>query len=144
MQFLEKLKPLAQLLMRFALGVIFIYHGYPKLLHTRESTQAFVHMGFPMYFAYIAGILEVFGGAMLIVGLFTRLAALLLACEMGIALWKVHMIASKPMAVDNYQFPLSLAAGALVLATIGAGLISIDQAIFGGGRKAPRKTKDRD
>jgi len=144
MSILEKLKPLALLVMRFALGVIFIFHGYPKLIHIRESMQAFIHMGFPSYFAYIAGILEVFGGAMLIVGLFTRVAALLLACEMGVALWRVHMLFSRPMAVDSYQFPLSLAAGAFVLAAVGAGLISIDQAIFRDGKKSSRKPKERD
>ena len=144
MSILENLKPLALLVMRLALGVIFIFHGYPKLIHTRESMQAFVHIGFPGYFAYIAGILEVFGGALLIVGLFTRIAALLLACEVGIALWKVHMLFSKPMAVDNYQFRLALAAGAFVLATVGAGLISIDQVVFRDGKKSSRRPKDRD
>jgi uncharacterized membrane protein YphA (DoxX/SURF4 family) len=39
-------------------------------------------MGFPSYFAYISGILDVFGGALLGLGLFTRGAALLLAIEM--------------------------------------------------------------
>ena len=40
MQGLEKLKPLALLLLRVALGAIFIYHGYPKLFtHTRETIE---------------------------------------------------------------------------------------------------------
>ena len=138
MQILERLKPLALLVMRFALGVIFAFHGYPKLLHSRESVQAFIHMGLPGYFAYIAGIFEVFGGTLLIVGLFTRIAAFLLACEMGVALWKVHMLFSNPAAVKNYEFPLSLAVGAFVLATVGAGLISIDYAIFRDGKKSSR------
>jgi putative oxidoreductase len=141
MQILERIKPLSLLLMRLALGVIFIFHGYPKLLHAREWVQSFARMGFPGYFAYIAGILEVFGGLMLIVGLFTRIAAFLLACEMGVALWKVHMLVAKPLAVENYQFPLVLAASAFLLATVGAGIISIDQAIFREGRESPRASK---
>jgi len=144
MSILENLKPLALLVMRLALGFIFVWHGYPKLTHTRESIQVFVHLGFPGYFAYVAGILEVFGGALLIVGLFTRIAALLLACEMGIALWKVHMLFSRPMAVLSYELPLALAAGAFVLATVGAGLISIDQVVFRGGKKSSRRPKERD
>jgi len=80
MQSLEKLKPLALLLLRLALGIIFIFHGYPKLFtHTRESMQMFEHMGFPGYFVYVAGALEFFGGIVLIPGLFTRIAGLLLA-----------------------------------------------------------------
>ena len=50
MQSLEKLKPLALLLLRLALGIILVYHGYPKLFtHTHETMQGFEHMGFPAY-----------------------------------------------------------------------------------------------
>ena len=132
MNSLEKLKPLALLLLRLGLGVIFVFHGYPKLFtHTHETMQGFSHMGFPAYFAYIAGIIEFFGGCLLIVGLFTRVAGLLLAGEMAVALVKVHGLLSNPMKVDNYQFPLAMAVGAFALATLGAGLISLDQAVFG-------------
>lgn len=145
MQSLEKLKPLALLLLRVALGVIFVYHGYPKLFtHARETAQGFVHMGLPSYFAYIAGILEFFGGLMMIAGLFTRVAGLLLAGEMAVALWKVHMILLEPLAVHNYEFPLMMAVGSFTLAALGAGVISFDQALFPEGRKAPRKPKNKD
>jgi putative oxidoreductase len=130
MQSLEKLKPLALLLLRVALGVIFISHGYPKLTHSRQWVENFGHMGLPGYFAYIAAVLEVFGGAMLIAGIFTRIAGLLLAIEMGVALVKVHGLLSNPSNVHNYEFPLVLCAAAFTLATVGAGLISIDQALF--------------
>jgi putative oxidoreductase len=148
MQSMEKLKPLALLLLRLALGVIFAFHGYPKLfIHTQETMQGFMHMGFPAYFAYIAGVIEFFGGCLLIVGLFTRVAGLFLAGEMAVALVKVHGILSNPMKVDAYQFPLAMAVGAFALATFGAGLISLDQAVFGGGARGPArkfKNKDRD
>jgi putative oxidoreductase len=146
MNSMEKLKPLALLLLRLALGVIFVFHGYPKLFtHTQETMQGFTHMGFPSYFAYISGILEFFGGCLLIVGLFTRIAALLLACEMFVALIKVHGLLSAPGKVDNYQFPLAMAVGAFALATLGAGLISLDQAVFAEGRKfSGRKPKGKD
>lgn len=145
MQFLEKLKPLGLFLLRAALGVIFIYHGYPKLFgHTREAFQNFAHMGFPGYFAYISGVIEFFGGCLLIVGLFTRIAGLLLAIEMAVGLWMAHHIIADPMAVHNYEFPLLLAVGSFALATVGAGVISFDQALFREGRSSPRKTKSRD
>jgi putative oxidoreductase len=136
MRILEQLKPLGLLLLRGALGVIFIFHGYPKLFTTTHQTmQFFEHVGLPGYFVYIAGVLEFFGG----------IAALLLAGEMVVALWRVHGLFSNPSAVENYQFPLVVAAGAFALATIGAGIISIDQIIFGEGRgRSPRKLKGRD
>jgi putative oxidoreductase len=145
MHALEKLKPLGLLLLRVALGVIFIYHGYPKLFgHTRDAMQTFVHMGVPGYFVYIAGVVEFFGGCLLIVGLFTRIAGLLLAGEMAVGLWTVHKIISDPMAVQNYEFPLMLAVAAFALATVGAGLISFDQLLFHEGRSSPRKSKTRE
>lgn len=145
MQSLEKLKPLSLLLLRLALGAIFIYHGYPKLFgHTREAVQGFVRLGFPGYFAYISGLIEFFGGCMLIAGLFTRVAGLLLTIEMAIGIWKVGHLAANPMAVRNYETPLVLAVSAFALATLGAGVVSFDQAIFREGRSAPRKAKAKD
>jgi len=145
MQSLEKLKPLALLLLRLGLGAIFIYHGYPKLfVNTHEAMANFTRMGFPAYFAYIAGAIEFFGGCLLIVGLFTRVAGLLLAGEMAVALIQVHKLLAEPRAVHNYEFPLALALGAFTLATVGAGTISLDAAIYREGRSAPRKARVKD
>jgi putative oxidoreductase len=143
MQSLEKLKPLALLLLRVVLGVIFIYHGYPKLFgHTRQTMDAFVHMGFPPYFAYLAGVIEFFGGCLLVAGLFTRIAGLLIAGEMAVALVQVHKILQDPRAVHNYEFPLVLAVAAFTLASLGAGLVSFDHVLFREGRSSsPRKPK---
>ena len=131
MQLLEKLKPLALLLLRLGLGAIFIYHGFPKLFtHVHETLQEFPGMGFPSYFAYIAGVVEFFGGWLLVLGLFTRIAALFLAGEMAIAIIRVHLPQGGVMAISNYQFPLALAVGAFALVAVGAGAISFDRAIF--------------
>jgi len=143
MQALEKLRPIALLLLRVALGVIFIYHGYPKLFgHTRQTMDSFSHMGFPPYFAYLAGVIEFFGGCLLVIGLFTRIAGLLIAAEMAVALVQVHKLLEDPRAVHNYEFPLVLATAAFALAALGAGLISFDQVLFAEGRSSsPRKPK---
>jgi len=145
MQSLEKLKPLALLLLRLALGAIFLYHGYPKLFtHTRETLQWFAHMGFPSYFAYAAGVIEFFCGCLLIAGLFTRVAGLLLAGEMAVALWKAHGVLLEPLAVKNYEFPLALATASFALAVLGAGPIAFDRLFFPEGRRPARKPKNKD
>ena len=145
MRSLEKLTPLALLLLRFTVGVIFISHGYPKLFgHTREAMEGFSRMGLPSYLAYVSGLFEFFGGSMLIAGLFTRVAGLLLTIELGIGIWKAGHLVQDPMAVRNYESPLVLAVSAFALATLGAGVISLDQAIFGAIRQASGKTKKRD
>ncbi|HTX13755.1 MAG TPA: DoxX family protein [Candidatus Baltobacteraceae bacterium] len=142
---LEKIKPLALLLLRVALGVVFIYHGYPKLFgHTRQTMDAFGHMGFPPYFAYLAGVIEFFGGCLLIIGLFTRIAGLLIAGEMAVALVQVQKILEDPRPVHNYEFPLVLGAAAFALGSLGAGIISFDHVLFREGRSsAPRKPKGK-
>lgn len=142
MEALERLRPLALLLLRAALGIIFIFHGYPKLFgNTRQTMQMFGHMGFPTYFAFISGVLELFGGCVLILGLFTRIVGLLLAGEMVIALWRVHGMFTNPMAVNNYEFPMALAASAFTLACLGAGSISVDHLIFGSKSRRARQTR---
>lgn len=146
MRSLENLKPIALLLLRLAMGVIFIHYGYPKLfVHPRSSVAWFAQHGFPGYFAYLSGVLELFGGMLLIAGLFTRIAGLLLAIEMAVALWRVHGLLADPLAVQNYQFPLMMGVAALALAAVGAGAISFDQALFnesrGGSRVARAKAK---
>jgi putative oxidoreductase len=139
MRSLEKLKPLAQLLLRCALGIIFISHGYPKLFgQTAHFVQFFSRVGLPSYFVYVAGVLELFGGCLLIAGLFTRAVGLLFAVEMSIAIWKVHL-AKGVMAVREYEFPLALAVAAFTLATIGAGVISLDYPLFRGKTTAKSK-----
>jgi putative oxidoreductase len=136
---LNALRPLGLLLLRLGIGVIFISHGYPKLIHPNAMRGMFVQHGLPPYFAEISAVLEVFGGGLLILGLFTRIAALLLAIEMAVAIWKVHS-GGGYLAVHNYEFPLAVAVGCFALATVGAGRLSADYPLFESGRP-PRPGK---
>jgi putative oxidoreductase len=137
MKFLNSFQPLGLAILRVALALIFIYHGYPKLVRTDAMMREFfVQHGFPSYFVGLAGILECIGGGMLLIGLFTRPAALLLAGEMAIAIWKVKMVHGV-FAVNEYQFELTLAAACVALATLGAGTLSVDHVMLGDG--APKR-----
>jgi putative oxidoreductase len=142
LRFLNSFQPLGLLILRVALGVIFFTHGYPKLAHANPAMQAmFVQHGLPAQFVYVAGVLETFGGLLLLVGLFMRAAALLLAIEMCVAITKVHMVHGI-MAVHDYEFPLALAAAGFALATVGAGAASLDHLLFGeGGSNRSRAAK---
>jgi putative oxidoreductase len=146
MKFLKSLEPLALLALRCALALIFLVHGYPKLMHPNEAMREFfASHGLPAYFLTVSGVLECFGSVLLLLGLFTRPAALLLAIEMGVAIWKVHSVHGI-MSVKDYEFPLALAAGCFALATVGAGLASADHLILGEGggkkRRTPKSSKD--
>ena len=141
MQFLEKLKPLGLLVLRVALGASFMFHGYPKLTDPGRWLKAFPGFGFPSYFAYISGVLEVFGGGLLILGLFTRGVALLLAIEMGLVLGRTIVPSAGIYAFRQYETPLLLGAMAVALATTGAGKISIDAFTFESSRKSGKKSR---
>jgi putative oxidoreductase len=144
MKSLNALQPLGLLLLRVAFAIIFMSHGYPMLAHRTSATQAlFAQHGLPAYFVYISGLLELFGGGLLLLGLFTRGAALLLAVEMVLLMWKVSVPHSY-LAVNEYAYPLALAVGCFALATTGAGSVSVDYPLFesGGGKaRAPRGAK---
>ncbi len=141
MKFMKGLEPLSLFALRVALGVIFLVHGYPKLVHPNEGMREFfLSHGMPGYFLGVAGIIECFGALLLFTGLFTRAAALLLTLEMAVAIWKVHSVHGI-MAVKDYEFPLAVAAGCFVLATAGAGLLSVDHLLFGENSKKRRVAK---
>lgn len=108
---MEKLKPLALLLLRMGLGAIFIYHGYPKLFsHSHEVLFDMANRnGLPGYVARLAGVVEVFGGAMLVVGVFTRFVGLLLTAEVAFVLWLGRQLFAHPTAVGRYELPLACA-----------------------------------
>ncbi len=143
MKSLNALQPFALLLLRATFGIIFMSHGYPMLAHRTSATQLlFLQHGIPGYFAYISGVLELFGGGLLLLGLFTRGAALLLAIEMALLMWKVYTPHSY-FALNEYAYPLVVATGCFALATMGAGQISVDYPLFvsGGRSRAPRNSK---
>jgi putative oxidoreductase len=145
MKSLNALQPLALLLLRVTFGVIFMSHGYPMLAHRTSTTQAlFAQHGIPGYLVYVSGVLELFGGGLLLLGLFTRGAALLLAIETGLLIWKVYTPHSY-LALNEYAYPLVLATGCFALATFGAGLISVDYPLFesGGGKPRPPRNEKK-
>jgi putative oxidoreductase len=125
-RFREELRPLALLLLRCGLALVFVYHGYPKLFgKTAVFVSAFARLGLPSYFVYVAGVIEVVGGLMLLLGLYTPVAALFLVFDMGAAMWKYNFNEGI-YAVREYELPLVLGLAALVLITTGAGPLALD------------------
>ena len=137
MRFLDRLRPFGLLVLRLSLGLIFVYHGWPKLFsNPHHYAEMFAKLGFANGTSFAIGALEVFGGMLLAVGFFTRPVALLLTIEMGVAIWKVHL-GKCYLAVDEYQFALMMGAAALTLATTGAGLISLDEILIPAKKARP-------
>jgi putative oxidoreductase len=119
----------ALLVLRFGLGGIMIVHGAQKLFIFGFAgvTGAFTQMGIPapgITGPFIA-FLEFLAPIALFLGLFTRLAAFGLMCEMLGAIVFVHMKAGF-FAPNGIELPLSLLIGFLALTLAGAGNSSID------------------
>ena len=114
------------LLLRLGLAAVFIVHGYPKLFGGLVGTaQFFESIGIRpgKFWALVVGIVEFFGGILLIVGLFVQPVAILLAINMIVAIWKVKF--SKGFS-GGYEFDLILLIMALALLVLGGGAYSID------------------
>ena len=73
-------------ILRIVAALIFFEHGTAKLLGFPPSP----HSPEIWSLSWIAGVLELVGGALLIVGLFTRPVALILSGEMAVAYWMAH------------------------------------------------------
>jgi putative oxidoreductase len=74
-------------ILRIVAALIFFEHGTQKLLGFPLSERAAPEL---LSLSGIAGILELVGGALLLLGLFTRPVAFILSGEMAVAYWMAH------------------------------------------------------
>jgi putative oxidoreductase len=119
--FLNRLQPLALLLLRLVLGAILIAHGYRKVFGGFHHHMDFVgSLGLPAWMAYLSTGTEFFGGIAIVLGLFTRFFSLAFAIEMAVAIWKVHF-KNGFTGQGGYEFPLAIATIAFALMCFGGG-----------------------
>ena len=86
LQRLVPLEPQLYALMRVVIGFLFLWHGSQKLLGFPSGVPA----GAPAFIIYIAGPIELVGGLLVMIGLFTRPAAFLASGLMAFAYWMAH------------------------------------------------------
>ncbi|MBN2482853.1 MAG: DoxX family protein [Candidatus Omnitrophica bacterium] len=120
---------------RLGLGTIFILHGLQKAFGMFDGpgiagfTKMLTDLGFPMAgpLAFVVAYVEFIGGIFLILGLFTRLSALLLTGVMLIAMAKVHLIHGFFLADGGYEYVLVILMSLFTLLLFGGGNLSMDQ-----------------
>ncbi len=74
------------LLIRIALGVVFLYHGLGKFQDMEGVVKFFSAIDLPVFLAYLVAIVEFFGGLALLLGVFVEVSASILAIVMFMAI----------------------------------------------------------
>jgi putative oxidoreductase len=142
-RYLDRLQPLALVVLRLVLGIIMVAAGSHKVFGGLSHHAQFVaSLGLPGWLGYVSAFAEFFGGLLVLAGFFTRAAALAICIDLGVAIWKVHLHNGLAGAPDRpgYNFPLSAAAIAFALIFFGAGPIALDHVLRGGGSGSARRS----
>lgn len=120
------------LIMRLTVGYVFMLSGWGKLNNLPQITQNFTEWGilFPKIMTPFVSGVEFFGGILLILGLFTRIPAAMLAFTMLVAIKS-----AKWEAVDSLETLLGFEeatyfAGFIWLAIAGPGAASLDRLLL--------------
>jgi putative oxidoreductase len=123
-KWLDRIQPLALLVLRLVLGAIMVAHGYSKVFGGMSHHVQTVHnLGLPGWLAYLSAGAEFIGGLMVLLGLATRIGAALIFFNLLVAIWKVHLHQGLK---GGLEFPLSVAAIAFALIFFGGGPISVE------------------
>jgi putative oxidoreductase len=126
-------QPWGLTILRVVVGIVFLIHGCQKLFvfgfHGVAGFLGPLGVPAPGVFAVVVTLVEFVGGALLVLGLFTRWAGLLLAIDMAVAILLVHLKHGFFNQQQGYEYPLTLLAATIALALAGPGTASVDGAI---------------
>jgi putative oxidoreductase len=128
-----RIKDLAALIGRIGLGLIFMVHGYQKFAQwgIGGTSESFAQMGVPtpMLSAWYAAVVELVGGAALVLGFALPVTGVLLALDMAGALITVHLGHGFFTASNGYEYVLALAVASLAIGFNG-GAFALDRVLF--------------
>ncbi|MEV5000362.1 DoxX family protein [Nocardioides sp. LML1-1-1.1] len=125
-------RDLALLVARIGLGIVLLTHGIDKLRAGFGATaDGFDAMGIPLPAAAagFALVAEIGGGALLVLGLLTPLAGILVIAQMAGAYWFAHRGTEVMSANGGWELVGLIAFLALVIGATGAGRFSLDALI---------------
>jgi putative oxidoreductase len=131
-------------LLRANLGVVYVAHGWYALGLGLDAVAGYMpRMGFPVaaarWLAWYLLVVHLVGGALILVGLWTRLAAVLQVPIMMSAVFLLHLSQGfflKALTVPSadgprqiaggYEYPLLVLVATLALALLGPGRLALD------------------
>jgi len=121
-RFLGPYEPQLYALMRIVVGFLFLWHGTQKLFGIPGEPPA----GAPAFVIWIAGPLELVGGILVLLGLFTRWTAFVLSGLMAAAYWMAHGPRALLPIVNGGELAALYCFVFLFIAARGAGPWSLD------------------
>ncbi len=120
--FMERYQPNVYALLRIMTGFLFLWHGMQKLF----SFPIDRHLGAPAFVTYIGGPIELVGGALVMIGLFSRWAAFLCSGMMAVAYWMVHATRDLLPLLNDGEMAALYCFVFLFISTRGSGIWSVD------------------
>jgi len=127
---MNQTEDLGKLLLRLSLGIMILLHGISKIINGVGGISGMLERsGMPGELAYLAYVGEVLAPVLLIIGLWTRPAALLVAINMLVAIWLAHMSELFVISERGGGWALELQGmflfTAIAIALLGAGSYSV-------------------
>lgn len=123
----------ALLLLRFALGGVFLFHGVQKLMGMDGTIMFFGTIGFAAWVAWLVAISETAVGIMMILGIFTNVAAWVIIAILLVAIFKVHLANGFWVMNSGYEYQLFMILTALAVAHLGHGEYAVCRCSAKGG-----------
>ena len=132
LSWLSRHKDLGHTILRVGIGAMMTLHGWPKLAGGQQAWArvggALAHFGiafWPTVWGFLAAVGETLGGALLVVGLLTRLSALTLTGIMVVATVAVYHASSGKFT--EWSHPAEVGIACLALAFLGGGKFGLDR-----------------
>ena len=121
-RFLAPLNKYAYAALRFVTWLLFLLHGSQNLLGWPVEPIA----GLPAFVTYVGGPIELFGGALVMVGLMTRPAAFVCSGQMAFAYWLAHGSKGLYPMLNGGELAIMFCFAFLYIASQGPGIWSLD------------------
>jgi putative oxidoreductase len=120
-------EPFARSTLRMIAGFTFSLHGFQKFLGFFGGMGGHGATATVLSLLWTAGVLETFGGLLLILGLYTRPVAFLLAGEMAFAYFRVHQPRGIWPIQNGGELAVLYCFMFIYLCTAGPGPLSLDR-----------------
>jgi putative oxidoreductase len=127
-------RPWALSLLRIVIGLLFLEHGTSKYLSLPVSQMTGAS---PTTLSGFNGLIEIIGGVLLVLGLFTRPVAFILAGDMAVAYFLAHAPRGFYPLLNGGELAIVYCFVFLYIAAAGAGPLSIDYLLSGRARPRP-------